>query len=97
MHSVKLKKVLSGEANYLDYMQAFRNNYLEGQRRQPIEKGREESEEKKRTLCYALVQALDKTSVLFLRPRKNDGTRAWNVLCKRFKSFATTHPSFIIS
>ena len=96
MHSVKLKKVLSGEANYLDYLQDFRNNYLEGQCRQPIEKGRDESEEKKRTLCYELVQALDKTSVLFLRPRKSDGTRAWNVMCKRFKSVATPDTSCII-
>ena len=39
MRSVKLKKVLSGESNYLEYMQAFRNNYLEGLRRQSIEKG----------------------------------------------------------
>ena len=38
-------------------------------------------------MWYELVQALDKTSVLFLRPHKGDGTRAWDVLCKRFKSF----------
>ena len=87
MHSLKLGKVLSGEATYLDYVPAVRNNSSEEQRRQAIEKGREELEEKKKTLWYELVQALDKTSVLFLRPHKGDGTRAWDVLCKRFKSF----------
>ena len=37
---------------------------------------REELEEKKKTLWYELVQVLDKTSVLCLRPHKGDGTRA---------------------
>ena len=98
MHSLKLGKVLSAEATYLDYVPAVRNNSSEEQRRQAIEKGseeleeggkkgREELEEKKRTLWYELVQALDKTSVLFLSPHKGDGNRAWDVLCKRFKSF----------
>ena len=87
MHSLKLGKVFSGEATYLDYVPGVRNNSSEEQRRQAIEKGREELEEKKKTLWYELVQALDKTSVLFLRPHKGDGTRAWDVLCKRFKSF----------
>ena len=87
MHSLKLGKVLSGAATYLDYMQTVRNNSSEEQRRQAIEKGREELEEKKKTLCYELDQALDKTSVLFLRPHKGDGARAWDVLCKRIKMF----------
>ena len=34
-----------------------------------------------------LVHVLDKISVVFLGPHKGDGTRFWNVLCKRFKSF----------
>ena len=46
MHSLKLGKVLSWEATYLDYMQVVRNNSLEEQ--QAIEKGREELEEKKK-------------------------------------------------
>ena len=87
MHSLKLGKVLSGEATYLDYVPAVRNNSSEEQRRQAIEKGREDLEEKTKTLWYELVQALDKISVLFLRPHNGDGTRAWDVLCKRFKSF----------
>ena len=80
MNSLKLGKVLSGEATYLDYKQTVRNNFSEEQRRQAIEKGSEQLEEKKRTLCYELVQALDKTSVLFLRPHKGDGTTALDVL-----------------
>ena len=33
------------------------------------------------------MQALDKKSVLFLRPYKGNGSKAWDVLRKRFKSF----------
>ena len=40
----------------------------------------------KQQIWCELVQALDKKSVLFLRPHKNDGPKAWSVLCKRFKS-----------
>ena len=86
-HSLILGKVLSREATYLDYIQTVRNNSAGEQRRQAIEKGREELEEKKKTLWYELVQALDKTSIIFLRPHKDDCTRAWDLLCKRFKSF----------
>ena len=50
MHSLKLGKVLSGEATYLDYVPAVRNNSSEEQNRQAIEKGREELEEKKNTM-----------------------------------------------
>ena len=41
MHSLKLGKVLSGEANYLDYKQAVTNNFSEEQRRLAFEEGRE--------------------------------------------------------
>ena len=68
-------------------MQAVRND-SEEQRMQAIEEGREELEEK-RTLWYEIAEALDKT-VLFIRPQKGDGTRAWDVLCRRFKSFDTS-------
>ena len=47
----------------------------------------EEKEEKKNAFWYELVQALDTTSVLFLGPQKGDRIRAWDVKCKRFKSF----------
>ena len=83
MHSLKLGKFVSGEATYLDY--SLKNFSSEEQRRQAIEKGREELEEKKKTFWYELVQALDKTSALFLRPQKGDGTGAWDVLCKASK------------
>ena len=37
-------------------------------------------------ISYELVSALDKQSVLYLRPYKGDGARAWDVLTKRFRS-----------
>ena len=66
MHSLRLGKVLSGEATHLDYVQAVRNNSSEEQGRQAIEKVRGEFEEKKTNLWCKIVQALDKSSALFL-------------------------------
>ena len=96
-HSLKLDKVLSRDATYLDYMQTVRNNSAGDQRRQAIEKGRQELEDKKKTLCYELVQSLDKTSILFLRQHKGDCTRAWDLLCKHFKSFERPQPHKLIA
>ena len=96
-HSLKLGKVLSRDATYLDYMQTVRINSAGDQRRQAIEKGRQELEDKKKTLWYELVQALDKTSIHFLRPHTGDCTRAWDLLCKRFKSFERPQPHELIA
>ena len=38
-------------------------------------------------MWYELDSALDKQSVLYLRPYKEDGAQAWDVLTKRFRSF----------
>ena len=38
-------------------------------------------------IWYELVSALDKQSVLYLRPYEGDGPQAWDVLTKRFRSF----------
>ena len=97
MHSLKMGKVLSREATYLDYMQTVGNNSAVEQRRQAIKKGREELEEKKKISWYELVQALDKTSILFLRHHKGDCTRAWDLLCKRFKYFERPQPHNMIA
>ena len=77
-------------------MQTVRNNPSEEQCSLAIEEGRQEIEEQK-TLWHELVQALDKTSVLFLRPHRGDGTRACDVLCKCFKSFETPQPNKLIA
>ena len=49
-HSVKLGNFLSGEALYLIFMPAVRDNSSEEQRRQAIENFRKELEKKKKTL-----------------------------------------------
>ena len=38
-------------------------------------------------IWFELVSALDKQSVLHLKPYKGDGAQAWDVLTKRFRSF----------
>ena len=97
IHYLKLGKVLSGEATYLDYIQAVTNNSSEEKRRLAIVKGQEELVEKKKSLWYELVQALDKTTVLFFRPHKGDDTRARDVLCERFKIFETSQLQKLIA
>ena len=43
------------------------------------------------------MQALDKKSVLFLRPYKGNGNKAWDVLRKKFKSFERPRLQKLIS
>ena len=43
------------------------------------------------------MQALDKKSVLFLRPYKGNGSKTWGVLRKRFKSFERSRLQKLIS
>ena len=63
-------------------MLIFRNDSSEEQGAPAVNKGREVLEKKKITLWYQLFQALDKKSVLFLRPHKKDGNKAWDILAK---------------
>ena len=78
---MKLGKVLTGDATQENYIPTARNGAS------GVNKGREELEERKKTLWYEPVQALDKKSVLFLRPHRSEGTKAWGILRKKFKSF----------
>ena len=52
-----------------------------------IAKGRKIFKEKQMQRRYELVSALDKQSVLYLRPYKRDGAQAWDALTERFRSF----------
>ena len=55
-------------------------------------------DETKRNLCYKLVQALEKTSLLCLRPHKGGSTQTWDIMSKRInflKSIATKLDSTI--
>ena len=87
MHSLKLGKFFTGEVIHDDNMPSARNVASEEQIAQAVNKGRGELEERKWTLWYELVHALDKKSVLFLRPHKSDDTKAWDINRKRFKGF----------
>ena len=90
MHFLKLGKVLSDEATHEDQLPTVRTGASEEQRRQAVNKGREEVEERKRTLWYELVQAIVRKRVVFLRPHKIDSTKAWDILCKKFREAAIT-------
>ena len=43
--------------------------------------------DKKRMIWCELVQALDKTNVLYLMSYKGDGPNAWEVLQAKYKSY----------
>ena len=84
---LKLNKILDETVDYRNFMPSLRPNASSDQKQAAIDKGKEISEEKQLHIWYELVQALDKKSVLFLRPCKGNGSKAWDVLRKRFKSF----------
>ena len=66
-------------------MPSLRPNASSDQKQAAIDKGKEIFEEKQLHIWYKLEQALDKKSVLFLRPYKGKGSKAWDVLRKRFE------------
>ena len=74
MNSLNFGKILTGDATHEDFLPTDRNGASEKQTAQAVNKRRENLEKKKRSLCYELFQALDKNSVLFLRPQKGDET-----------------------
>ena len=83
---LKLNKVINREVDEKNFAPSVRNNATVDQREASLRKGREILDEKELHVWYELVQCLDKKSVLFLRPYKGKGSKAWEILCKRFKS-----------
>ena len=83
---LKLNKVINREVDEKDFAPSVRNNATEEQREASLRKGIEILGEKELHVWYELVQCLDKKSVLFLRPYKGKGSKAWEILCKMFKS-----------
>ena len=63
-----------------------RKNATVEQREASLKKGTEFLCEKELHVWYELVQCLDKKLVLFLRPCKGKESKAWEILCKSFKS-----------
>ena len=94
---LKLNKILDETVDYRNFMASLRRNASSDQKQAAIDKGKEIFEEKQLHIWYELVQALDKKSVLFLRPYKGNGSKAWDVLRKRFKSFERPRLQKLIS
>ena len=84
---LKLNKILDETVDNKNFMPNFRPNASSDQKQAAIDKGKEIFEEKQLHIWYELVQALDRKSVLFLRPYEGNGSKDWDVLRKRFKSF----------
>ena len=71
----------------LKIVPSTRPNASQAEKDAAIDKGREIFKEKQMQIWYELVSALEKQSVLYLRPYKGDGAQAWDVLTKRLRSF----------
>ena len=84
---LKLYEVLDGSSTFEDYVPSTRPNASRAEKDAAVDKRREIFKEKQMQIWYELVSALDKQSVLYLRPYKGDGAQAWDVLIKRFRSF----------
>ena len=84
---LKLYKVLDGSSTFEDYVPSTVRNASRAKKGAAIAKGRGVFTEKQMQICYKLVSALDKQSVLYLRPYKGDWAQAWYALTKRFLSF----------
>ena len=95
--NLKLNKILDETVDYRNFMPSLRPNASSDQKQAAIDKGKESFEEKQLHIWYELVQSLDKKSVLFLRPYKGNGSKAWDVLRKRFKSFERPRLQKLIS
>ena len=94
---LKLNKILDETVDYRNFLPSLRPNASSDQKQAVIDKEKEIFEKKQLHIWYELVQALDKKSVLFLRPYKGNGNKAWDVLRKKFKSFERPRLQKLIS
>ena len=79
---LKLNRILDETVDYRNFMPKLRPNESSDQKQAAIDKVKEIFKEKQSHIWYELVQDLDKKSVLFLRPYKSNGSKAWDVFRK---------------
>ena len=94
---LKLYQVHDGSGTFEDYVPSTSTNASRAKKDAAIDKGRKIFKEKQMQIWYELVLALDKQSVLYLRPYKGDGAQAWDVLTKRFRSFERSRLQKLVS
>ena len=73
---LKLYKVLDGSSTFEDYVPSTVRNASRAKKGAAIAKGRGVFTEKQMQIWYKLVSALDKQTVLYLRPYKGDWAQA---------------------
>ena len=94
---LKFHKVLDGSSTFEYYVPSTSPNASRAKKDAAIAKGREIFLKKQIKIWCELVSALDKQSVLYLRPCKRDGAQAWDVLTKRFRSFENSRLQKLVS
>ena len=85
MYVLKLNENLDGTIVYRDFIPTLRGRHSQEQIEVADRKGKEIFVEKQMAIWYEVVQCLDKKSVSFFQPYRGKGSKAWSVLCKRFK------------
>ena len=76
---MKLNNNLDETVDYRNFIQNLKPNAGSDQKQAAIDKRKEIFEEKQLHIWYEIGQALDKKSLLFLRPYKGNGSKAWDV------------------
>ena len=83
---MKFLRVLKGQCDETEFEKNFKPNASEETKFRNKQQAREKFEELKMRVWCEIIQSLDNCSAIFLRPYKEDGPKAWAVMCDRYKN-----------
>ena len=86
MFNMKLLTVLKGQCDETQFEKNLKPNASEEAKFRNKQHAREKFDELKMRVWCEIIQSRDKRSAMFLRPYKEDGSKAWTVMCYRYKS-----------
>ena len=83
---MKLLRISKRQRDENDFEKNLKPNASEEARLRNKQQAREKFNEVKMCVWCEIIQSLDKRSAMLLRPYKEDGPKAWSVMCDRYKS-----------
>ena len=86
MFNMKFLRVLKGQCDETEFEKNLKPNASEEAELRNKQQAREKFDELKMRVWCEIIQSLDKRSSMFLRPYKEDGPKAWAVMCDRYRS-----------
>ena len=87
MYKIRLLRVLEESVTARDIEQKLKEGGSHEAKAMAKQLAKNLMEDRKKMIWYEMVHTLDNKNELYLRPYKGDGTRVWNVLCKKYRSF----------